>query len=59
MSRDRIDISEVVSAGLAGWRTGEPYELVNLAGETIVHQPLRTLFVPHGSLLSAECQVRS
>lgn len=48
MSRDRIDISEVVSAGL-----------VNLAGETIVHQPLRTLFVPHGSLLSAECQVRS
>lgn len=33
-------------------------EMVNLRGESIVHQPYRTVLFPPGHFVAAECQVR-
>lgn len=39
-------------------RQGDPVEMVNLHGETIQHQPLRTVLYGHpGIPVRAECQV--
>ena len=39
--------------------SGRPVQMVNLRGETIMHQPYLTALFPPGHMVAAECQVRS